>query len=85
MVPTKILREKARAKITAGKLPSVDVREVCAGYGGNEVCDVCGQSITAHAVVYEVEVPGRRLRFHIACHAAWQTEAARAVTRPARR
>lgn len=62
-----------QVKMAKGRLPSVWPSEVAAGYGENEICDVCDRRIRHHQVLYEVELAGwPMLRFHIACHAAWR-------------
>lgn len=73
------LREQVRAMIAAGELPRDASARLFAGYGADQTCVVCGQSISRTQVVYEVESVHKSKRgtldFHLACHAAWRLEA----------
>ena len=69
------LRRLVQSKIAKGRLPTLRLGEVVASYGGNDLCEVCDRQIGYHQVLYEVELSGwPMLRFHLACHAAWQME-----------
>ena len=67
---------RIHAKVAAGLLPlpqdAPDI--VWTGHGTDKPCDGCDESITATEIEYEIEVQGRRLRFHSRCAAAWQQE-----------
>jgi len=73
------LRGQVRARIAAGELPRAVSARLFAGYGADQTCVVCGQSISPTQITYEVELilgaDRRTLDFHLACHAAWQLEA----------
>lgn len=75
---SEVLREKVRARIASGALPQVAPARLFAGHGDNQMCAVCGQSISRMQILYEVELTDRTerkaLHFHLVCHAAWQLE-----------
>ncbi len=63
-------------RIDEGRLPGEVVRDVVAGYGHGERCQLCDLPVAAQAIAYEV-TDGRTRRsitFHIACYQAWQLE-----------
>ena len=78
--PGSALRISVRHRIQHGRLPLVRSRDIVAGYGSGRLCAACDQPIVPAQAEYEVEDPGsgRRLRFHTACHALWQSECASA-------
>ena len=65
-------------RIEDGRLPLMLSARIDAGYGAGDRCDLCDQPIAADKVEYDVTDPdsGKRLRFHIGCHFAWQRECA---------
>ena len=74
---SELLRDQVRARIASGALPLATPARLFGGYGANETCDVCGRPIAPAHILYEVELNGvepKTLRFHLACHAAWQLE-----------
>jgi hypothetical protein len=67
---------RIHAKVAAGLLPLPrDAPEIVwTGRGAERACDGCDEPITAAAIEYQVDVQGRRLRFHFKCAAAWHQE-----------
>ena len=65
---------RIHAKVAAGRLPlpqdATDI--VWTGHGTDKLCDGCDEPITAGEIEYQVDIQGRRLRFHFRCAAAWQ-------------
>lgn len=77
------LRDKARAKMAAGKLPKTiqDVERVVADIHNrpNGVCAVCDVAISNNEFWYQVDHSGITPKaiprpMHYLCHAAWQLE-----------
>lgn len=73
------LRLSVRERIERGRLPGVRPTQIAAGYGSGHSCAACDQPITNRQAEYEVEdsLTGWRLRFHLECHALWQSECAK--------
>jgi hypothetical protein len=73
------LRRKARAAIHAGMLPGRNHVSVWGGPGSGASCAVCGSTVPADGLGFELEfrdAMGRlELRYvHIPCFAAWDLE-----------
>jgi len=74
-----LLREKARAAIRAGKLPSRRPDRTWGGPGIGEPCTICGEPIRRDQLEFEIQFardgssPGLdRYRVHLRCFAAWE-------------
>jgi hypothetical protein len=79
-----LLREKARAAIRGGKLPSARPDRTWGGPGLGAPCSVCDQAITSDQMEFEIEFahasgsPGLdKFHVHIRCFAAWELERTR--------
>jgi hypothetical protein len=69
------MRIRAREQIKLGRVPCLVPPDLSAGYGSSlNDCVLCGMTIVAAQVEYEVCVAERRLNFHVACYAAWRVE-----------
>jgi hypothetical protein len=76
-----ILRDKARAAIHAGRLPSRRPDRTWGGAGSGEICIVCGESIERHELELEMEFRQhddtsivQSCHAHLRCFAAWELE-----------
>jgi hypothetical protein len=76
-----LLREKARAAIQTGKLPSRTPTRTWGGPGVNAPCEICGIAVTADQMEFEIQFardgdnPGLdKFHVHIRCFAAWEFE-----------
>jgi hypothetical protein len=76
-----ILREKARAAIREGKMPSRAPDRSRGGPGVGAACAVCGLPVTKDEKEFEIEFahdganPGLdKFHVHIRCFAAWEFE-----------
>jgi len=82
------LREQVRARIASGARPRDASVRLFGGYGDNQLCAVCGGTISPTQVLYEIDfhtgAERKSLQFHLACHAAWQLEIAAAQEARAR-
>lgn len=79
-IPEEKLRALVCERIERGALPIVLVRAVDAGYGNNDSCRVCSESILQTQIAYDVrESPLGRLAFHMTCYALWQLECAQHI------
>jgi len=77
----------AKQRIKAGELPCNASRRMWGSRGTGAPCSLCGRPIRLEDVEYEVEIPEAEvadaeaaqvvLRFHLACHAVWQSECVR--------
>ena len=78
VLPESELHSRVLQRIEASRLPLDLSTNILAGEGAGVQCDLCDQVITADKIEYDVTDPrsGRCLRFHIACHLAWQRECA---------
>ncbi|HYX73235.1 MAG TPA: hypothetical protein VE819_00945 [Steroidobacteraceae bacterium] len=65
-------------RIETGRLPLVLSTHIDASYGTGALCALCDQPIATDKIEYDVTDPGsgELLRFHFACHSAWQRECA---------
>jgi hypothetical protein len=72
------MRPLARARIADGSLPCIIPREILAGYGTGEPCDLCGVPVTRSEAEYQIIAwgtsEGLTYRFHTLCQAAWEIE-----------
>jgi len=70
------LRLRVRERIKDGRLPAKVPAQVYASRGHDHMCVVCDQLITSDKVEYEVrdDRDGKRLCFHLGCHAEWHLE-----------
>jgi len=79
-----LLRTRARERIRQGTLPRAQPARTWGGPGSGAGCDLCDTPIPPHEPEFELQLdlaePGRLLRFHRQCHAAW--EAARREFEP---
>lgn len=78
--PGSVLRKRVRALLDKGGLPLMVSEQIVGGYGAGHVCVACDQPITKTQVEYETadHRDGKRLYFHLDCHAVWQLECAQA-------
>jgi hypothetical protein len=81
MPDEKMLREKARAVVQAGKLPSRRPDRTWGGAGVGAPCSVCELLITKDEMEFQIEFardggnPGvDKFHVHIGCFAAWEFE-----------
>jgi hypothetical protein len=81
MPDEKILREKARATVRDGKLPSRRPDRVWGGPGIGVICTICALPIPKEENEFEIEFahngdnPGLdKFHVHIRCFAAWEFE-----------
>jgi hypothetical protein len=79
-----ILREKARAAIRTGKLPSRAPDRTWGGAGVGAECSVCSKPVTPTELEFEIQFargpdnPGLdKFHVHIRCFAAWEFERAK--------
>jgi len=79
------LRERARAVIQSGKLPSRTPDRTWGGPGVGATCSVCEKPVTKDQLEFEVQFardgdnPGLdKYHVHIRCFAAWEFERAKA-------
>ena len=77
----KILREKARAALRDGKIPSRRPDRTWDGPGVGAACTICGEPVTKDQLEFEVQFavdgsePGLdKFHVHIRCFAAWEFE-----------
>jgi hypothetical protein len=71
---------KAEAKQGEQRLlPYEEPVRTWAGHGTGALCNVCGLTIKAHDIEYEVELLTlgnvRNLHFHFNCYRVWETQA----------
>ena len=56
-------------------MPQREPLRTWAGHGTGVICNGCGESIQAHEIEYEVEMPPGSdvpaLNFHLACYRTW--------------
>ena len=78
VLPEGELRARVVQRIATGRLPLVLSTHIEAGYGAGALCALCDQPIATDKIEYDVTDPGsvEPLRFHFACHSAWQRECA---------
>jgi len=76
-----LLREKARAAIASGALPTRKADRTFGGNGSGAICPVCEEPVTREQVELELEFtrqgahPGlARYYLHQRCFAAWEFE-----------
>ena len=76
-----ILREKARAVVQAGKLPSRAPDRTWGGPGVGAPCSVCDSPVNKNELEFEIEFahngdnPGLdKFHVHLRCFAAWEFE-----------
>ena len=81
MPDEKILREKARAAIKAGKVPSIRPDRTWGGPGVGAPCVVCDLPVTKDQLEFEIQFshngdnPGLdKYHVHVRCFAAWEFE-----------
>ena len=81
MADEPILREKARAVIQSGKLPSRAPDRTWGGPGVGARCEICGVPVTSDEMEFEIQFardgdnPGLdKFHVHIRCFAAWEFE-----------
>ena len=80
-----ILREKARAAVQSGKLPSRRPDRTWGGLGVGALCAVCERPVTKQEMEFEIQFardgdnPGlNKFHVHIRCFAAWEFERSKA-------
>jgi hypothetical protein len=76
-----VLRERARERLRAGKLPVRGPDRTYGGAGNGETCAVCAQLITRDQLELEIDVNRGgatsgtdTYHFHTRCFAAWEFE-----------
>jgi hypothetical protein len=76
-----LLREKARAVVQSGKLPSRRPDRTWGGPGVGAECTVCGMPVTTDELEFEIQFardgsnPGLdKFHLHVRCFAAWEFE-----------
>ena len=79
------LQRTARECLANGRLPRIRSECIWGGYGQGDTCSLCGEPIRSTEVEFEIPepaegtwqaAPGTTFRFHITCHAVWQSECA---------
>jgi hypothetical protein len=77
----KILREKARAAVQSGKIPSCRPERTWGGPGVSVICGVCEMPVTKDEMEFEIQItrvgntPGLdKFHVHIRCFAAREFE-----------
>jgi len=85
--PSPELLAHATELVRSGLLPHADSQAVLAGPGGNNRCALCGHSIGASDVEYEMSPPpsggaSRAYSFHIPCYHAWKQACMAASAQP---
>ena len=82
------LKALARQRIASGELPCQPAARTWGSHGSGAPCSLCNGSVREDQIEYEVAVVDARglaeprtLRFHLACHAAWQSECRRPAAR----
>src|SRR6266481_3910130 len=85
MPDEKILREKARAAINAGKVPTTRPDRTWGGPGVGAPCAVCDLPVTKDELEFEIQFshngdnPGLdKYHVHVRCFAAWEFERTKA-------
>jgi hypothetical protein len=78
-MPTELyLQRTARECLENGRLPRMQSQCIWGGYGRGDICSLCREPIRSTEVEFEVpepeDTPGSGLKFHITCHAIWQSE-----------
>jgi hypothetical protein len=72
--------------LTNGQLPRDQGHGLVASYGRGQTCNACGNSMPAHAVVWEITVGrgdlAKVLALHVKCYDVWSAERAR-LSKPA--
>lgn len=69
-----LVRERVRALLAAGRLPSADPVKLWAGPSMGKPCGACGESIRT-ATEYELDFsPPLTLLLHPHCYAIWNEE-----------
>jgi hypothetical protein len=73
------LRLRVRERVEDARLPVMVPKQIAASCGSGHVCVVCDHPIKSDQVEYEFDDyrDGKRLCFHLGCHAVWQIECAR--------
>jgi hypothetical protein len=81
MPDEQVLREKARAVIQAGKLPSRRPDRTWGGPGVGAPCAICDLPVTSDELEFEIQFardgdnPGLdKFHVHVRCFAAWEFE-----------
>ena len=72
----KQLQKLVQSRLLSGELPREQPPRLWAGPGSGAACAVCGATISAQQLEYEIEFGSSAttrtvLRFHVACHSAW--------------
>ena len=78
VLPMSELHSRVLKRIDDGRLPLALSTQIDARYGVGVRCDLCDQPIATDKIEYDVidQASGKSLRFHLACHLAWQRECA---------
>ena len=75
-----LVRERVRAMLASGRLPSVDPVKLWAGPSLGKPCTVCGETIHT-ATEYELDfTPPLTLLLHPRCYAIWNEERRRGTS-----
>jgi hypothetical protein len=84
MPDEQILREKARAAVQDGKIPSRKADRTWGGPGVGATCAVCALPVTKEQMEFEIQFardgdnPGLdKFHLHVRCFAAWEFERAK--------
>jgi len=76
MVHEEILRREALTRIRDGRLPAYVPTRAWGGPGTGEACALCNRAIARDDTQIELRFDDERhpllIRFHPACHAAWE-------------
>jgi hypothetical protein len=68
------IRERVRAALSAGTLPSITGIRPWVGLGTNRPCRVCGEPIHARQVEHEVFDTNVPMLLHVKCLHVWREE-----------
>jgi hypothetical protein len=75
MEPSARTGSETTENVDVSLMPQRGPLRTWAGHGTGVICNGCGESIQAHEIEYEVEMPPGSdvpaLNFHLACYRTW--------------